>query len=65
MGKVIISTLSVSVGQEYLQEGGSEWNEFQRLKYYGHFIPSVVQMKNAIAFACGDLLTDGISTGAD
>lgn len=65
MEKMINLHLSVLVGDGYLQHGNKERNRSRRLTCDLYFIPNDMQLKDAMAIACGDSMRVGVVTGAN
>lgn len=64
MKEVIIPRLSVFVSPRHLQHGGPKRNVSHKLRYHLYLAPCNEQLKDGIAFAYGDSVTDATITGA-
>lgn len=60
-----IPVLSIFVDHEYSQNGDPEREGSRKLRYHVYLITSDVQVKDVIAFACGNSLTSVATIGAD
>lgn len=65
MEKVIVLPLSLFDNNAYLLCRSSEWSKSHKLRYHVYFIPTGLQLKDAISWACGDSLVARIAYKAD
>lgn len=57
MQEMIVPSLSVQLGRDYLPHDGPKRNRPSKLGYHVYFIPKDIQQKDMIAFAHKDSFT--------